>query len=116
MAVQPVLLDYSANRHFNPGWGLDESTPWHIWRLMTQLRTHIRLKILPVRPPLLLVALHRCSAYEAAPLTGPARWCLRQPVLQPCVNPESCCNQQQTVSLMLVKICSLNSLNSLHEL
>ena len=48
VAVQPVLLDYSANKNFNPGWGLDESTPWHFWRLMTQLRTHIRLKILPV--------------------------------------------------------------------
>jgi hypothetical protein len=66
VAVQPVLLDYSANRHFNPGWGLDESTPWHIWRLMTQLRTHIRLKILPVRPPLLHFALHGCAADSAA--------------------------------------------------
>ena len=48
VAVQPVLLDYSANKHFIPGWGLDESTPWHMWRVLTQLRTYIRLKILPV--------------------------------------------------------------------
>jgi len=50
--VQPVLLDYSANTRFNPGWGLDESTPWHMWRLLTQLRTYIRLEILPVRSDL----------------------------------------------------------------
>jgi hypothetical protein len=66
VAVQPVLLDYSANRHFNPGWGLDESTPWHFWRLLTQLRTHIRLKILPVRHSLLHFVLHRCEADQAA--------------------------------------------------
>lgn len=64
--MQPVLLDYSANRHFNPGWGLDESTPWHFWRLLTQLRTHIRLKILPVRHLLLHFVLHHCEADQAA--------------------------------------------------
>lgn len=48
VAVQPILLDYSANKHFNPGWGLDESTIWHMWRVFTQLRTHIRLQVLPV--------------------------------------------------------------------
>lgn len=48
VAVQPVLLDYSANLRFNPGWGLDSSTPWHLWRLLTQLRTYIHLEILPV--------------------------------------------------------------------
>lgn len=48
VAVQPILLDYSANKRFNPGWGLDESTLWHMWRVFTQLRTHIRLQVLPV--------------------------------------------------------------------
>lgn len=56
--VQPVLLDYSANTRFNPGWGLDESTPWHMWRLLTQLRTYIRLEILPVRSDL-------CSGFSS---------------------------------------------------
>lgn len=51
VAVQPILLDYSENKRFNPGWGLDESTIWHIWRVFTQLRTHIRLKVLPVYHP-----------------------------------------------------------------
>ena len=49
--MQPVLLDYSANRRLNVGWGLLQSTPWHMWRLLTQLRTHITLHILPARKP-----------------------------------------------------------------
>ena len=47
--VQPVLLDYSRNKCFNPGWGLDASTYWHFVRFQTQFRTYIDLTVLPVR-------------------------------------------------------------------
>ncbi len=47
--VQPVLLDYSRNKCFNPGWGLDASTYWHFFRFQTQFRTYIDLTVLPVR-------------------------------------------------------------------
>ena len=47
--MQPVLLNYSRNKYFNPGWGLDASTYWHFIRLQTQFRTYIDLTVLPVR-------------------------------------------------------------------
>mmetsp|Transcript_80 Transcript_80/g.283 ORF Transcript_80/g.283 Transcript_80/m.283 type:complete len:453 (-) Transcript_80:706-2064(-) len=49
--VQPVLINYSRNKHFNPGWGLPKSTPWLMWRLVTQFVNHIDLTILPVYKP-----------------------------------------------------------------
>lgn len=44
--VLPVLLRYKA-RHFNPGWGVTHSTPFHLWRLLSQFVNHLSIEILP---------------------------------------------------------------------
>ena len=68
--VQPVLIDYSRNKCFNPGWGLDASTYWHFFRFQTQFRTYVDLTVLPVRCCLSMVhaieevhsVAHHCDA------------------------------------------------------
>jgi hypothetical protein len=44
--VLPVLLRYKY-RHFNPRWGVEYSTPFHVWRLMSQFVNHVEVEVLP---------------------------------------------------------------------
>jgi lysophosphatidylcholine acyltransferase/lyso-PAF acetyltransferase len=48
--VVPVLLRYSY-RHFNPGWGVEYSTPLHVWRLLSQPVNFLCVEVLPVYLP-----------------------------------------------------------------
>jgi hypothetical protein len=46
--VMPLLLDYTRNRRFNPGWGIVHSVPWHFVRLLTQFCNFLDMEALPV--------------------------------------------------------------------
>lgn len=48
--VTPIVLNYTHNKRFNPGWGLAGAT-WHMWRTMHQFTNHLEVEVLPTYHP-----------------------------------------------------------------
>lgn len=50
LPVLPVVLKYKG-RHFVPRWGIEYSTPFHVWRLLSQFANKLEVEILPPYVP-----------------------------------------------------------------